>query len=115
MADPSRVVQGGLIGYRLDALGLFTLGPVDEFEADFLAAFQGLEAFHFDIGKMCEYVVTGFIGLYETVTLAVIEPLHNTALHFPVTSSMDPPLRAGAHHAEQVIEPFPDTVYNQVR
>jgi hypothetical protein len=99
---PPTVDLGGSIGYWLDALSLFALGAIDEFEADFLAAFQGLETFHLDIGKMCEYVVTGFIGLYETVTLTVIEPLNNTALHLPVTSSMDPPLWAGAHHVEQV-------------
>jgi len=66
---------------RLNVGSLLAFGALRDFELDFLAFFEGLEAVHLDCGKVCKQILTAIIGSNKAEAFRVVEPLDSTCCH----------------------------------
>ena len=92
--DPSRrsfligsAATGLVMGFTdpLNVLGLQTLWTLFDFEFDLRAVVQATVAIHFDRAEVHEYILAAG-ALDESVTLRVIEPLHDTSFSHYILS-----------------------------
>jgi hypothetical protein len=77
-------VAGFLMGWNLSCLDIGSLFPfwtLADFEGNFLAFLQGLEAVHVNGGKMCENIFPTVIRGNEAKTLGIAKPLDGTRCH----------------------------------
>jgi hypothetical protein len=65
---------------NLNALGLETLGSLDDLKLDLLAFLEAAEAVALDSGVMNENVLTALTA-DESKTLGVVEPLNDSLFH----------------------------------